>query len=464
VVLNLAGFYESNVVDWVDAINATIDTVVLKLPSARRVVLQAVIGGPGHQLCTNGSQVVQASASHPYIDEAIAIVVAARAGTLPEVIAGISPEVRDCSDYDDGLGHLTRSGAVAAAQSIGNYYAALDAGCIAPPQPPCAFPATLYATLLTNSMLELRWEACDTNYQYQLEHSRNLADWRNAGPPYAAPAGGGWLTNIVNATNSYTFFRVRADAITHSPVPASPGIYPSLFFTHDGLLRSYRLMIPTNYNPGVSNALALILHGHGPTADSFAALHPALFFHAQTNNLILVLPDSTTDERSTGWNNRDPEPGQYLVNDVSYLLALIDQLDATLTLDRARLYVGGFSSGGVMTHYLGARTTNVFAALAAVEASIGAGRGTDTSITNPPAAGPMPVFVLNCTERRNFVAHHCRRSLPCASLAQSRRPPFALRLGQPPISAPGTAAWKFRAALVLVDIPRNGNAVQTRLD
>jgi polyhydroxybutyrate depolymerase len=180
-------------------------------------------------------------------------------------------------------------------------------------------------------------------------------------------------------------------------VPASPGIYPSLFFTHDGLLRSYRLMIPTNYNPGVSNALALILHGHGQTAESFAALHPALFFHAQTNNLILVLPDSTTDERSTGWNNRDPAPGEYLVDDVSYLLALIDELDATLTLDRARLYVGGFSSGGVMTHYLGARTTNVFAALAAVEASIGAGRGTDTIITNPPAAGPMPVFILNCT-------------------------------------------------------------------
>jgi polyhydroxybutyrate depolymerase len=265
------------------------------------------------------------------------------------------------------------------------------------PVPPCALPPTLHARMLTNALLELRWEACDTNYQYQVEQSRNFSVWRNAGPPYAAPPGGGWLTNIVSATNDYVFFRVRADALTNSPVPSVAGIYPNLFVTHDGLLRHYRLMIPTNYNPAVSNALALILHGHGQTADSFASLHPALFFHAQTNNLILVLPGSTTDERSTGWNNRDPAPGEYQVNDVSYLLALIDLLDATLTLDHRRLYAGGFSSGGIMTHYLGARTTNVFAALAAVEASIGAGRSADTIVTNPPAAGPMPTLILNCT-------------------------------------------------------------------
>jgi len=268
----------------------------------------------------------------------------------------------------------------------------------APPlPPPCVFPPTLYARLLTNSLLELRWEACDTNYDYQIEQSRNFTDWRNAGPPFGVPSGGGWLTNTVNATNGYSFFRVRTDALTNSPVPGTAGIFPSLFFTHDGILRSYRLMIPTNYNPAVANPFALILHGHGQTADSFAALHPALFFHAQTNNLILALPDSTTDERSTGWNNFDPEPGVYQVNDVSFLTALIDHIDETLNLDRARLYAGGFSSGGVMCHYLGARTTNVFAALAAVEASIGSDKGTGTIITNPPAAGPMPVFLLNCT-------------------------------------------------------------------
>ena len=262
--------------------------------------------------------------------------------------------------------------------------------------PPCAPAPTLYARLLTNAALELRWVAC-TNYDYQLENSLTLTNWRNAGPPFPAPPGGGWLTNVVTTANPYTFFRLRTHLLTNSPVPAAPGNHANLLFAADGILRSYRLMIPTSYNPAVSNACALILHGHGQTANSFAALHPDLFQTAQASNVILVLPDSTTDERSTGWNNYDPAPGEYQVNDVRFLLALIDHIDATLTLDQQRLYAGGFSSGGVMTHYLGARTTNVFAAFGMIEASIGTARGGPVVITNPPAAGPMPVLLLNCT-------------------------------------------------------------------
>src|SRR4029078_4767240 len=119
---------------------------------------------------------------------------------------------------------------------------------------------------------------------------------------------------------------------------------------------------------------------------------------AQTNDLIVALPNATEDERGTGWNNRDPvPPDAYKVNDVSFLLALIDHLDATLTLDRHPLYAGGFSSGSIMCHYLGARTTNVFAALAVVEGSIGDADRPGVIVTTPPAAGPMPVLLVNAT-------------------------------------------------------------------
>jgi poly(3-hydroxybutyrate) depolymerase len=259
----------------------------------------------------------------------------------------------------------------------------------------CAMP-TVYGRMAGTNEMELRWMAC-TNYQYQVENSLNLAVWHNAGPPYAAPTGGGWLTNVIRNTNSYVFYRVRGDLLKTTPVPIAPGNYSELFFTHDGLLRNYWLMIPPGYSPGASNALAMILHGHGQTAASFANLHPDLFTTAQASNVILVLPNSTTDERSTGWNNRDVPPGVYQVNDVSFLTALLARISGTLNVDSNRVYAGGFSSGGVMTHYLGARTTNVFAALAMVEASIGTAGGEGILVTNPPAAGPMPAFMLNCT-------------------------------------------------------------------
>jgi len=205
------------------------------------------------------------------------------------------------------------------------------------------------------------------------------------------------MTNMQPIVTNYAFYRLRADPLTNSPVPATPGNYANRYFTHGGVPRTFNIVIPTNYSMAVSNPLAFILHGHGQSADAFGALHPGLLIAAQTNNLIVVLPDATEDEHGTGWNNRDPQPGESSIDDVGFLVALIDRLDETLTLNRRRLYAGGFSSGGVMCHFLGARTTNVFAALAAVEASIGAGLGGGPIITNPPAAGPMPVFLLNCT-------------------------------------------------------------------
>lgn len=62
-----------------------------------------------------------------------------RPRTTPEVVPGFSPEVRACADYADTLGHLTSSGAVAAAQTIGDYYAAIDTNCC--PQPLLSSPA-----------------------------------------------------------------------------------------------------------------------------------------------------------------------------------------------------------------------------------------------------------------------------------------------------------------------------------
>ncbi len=72
---------------------------------------------------------MRASRQHKHIDNAIAAVVQARFGTLPEVVPGFSPEVRDCADYTDTTGHLTSAGAVGAAQAIGAYYAVIDGDC-----------------------------------------------------------------------------------------------------------------------------------------------------------------------------------------------------------------------------------------------------------------------------------------------------------------------------------------------
>jgi polyhydroxybutyrate depolymerase len=168
--------------------------------------------------------------------------------------------------------------------------------------------------------------------------------------------------------------------------------------THDNLARTYRLNVPAGYNPLTAAPLVIMHHGGGQTADEIAAMHPALAYHANTNGMILVLPQSTHNERSTSWYNFDPDTDEPYVDDVGFMTALIDRLDAELNIDRSRVYAAGFSAGGIMCHYLAARTTNVFAAIAAVGSSIAYDRRNSGIITtNPPPSGPMPALIVNAT-------------------------------------------------------------------
>jgi hypothetical protein len=112
----VSGPYGEDEAAWEAAIRDTLANVRKRYPSARRIVLQPVVGGPGHQTCTRGGARIRASWQHAHIDNAIARVVAG------DVVAGFSPEVRACADYSDETGHLTREGARAAAASIGAYY------------------------------------------------------------------------------------------------------------------------------------------------------------------------------------------------------------------------------------------------------------------------------------------------------------------------------------------------------
>lgn len=156
------------------------------------------------------------------------------------------------------------------------------------------------------------------------------------------------------------------------------------------------MTIPAGYNGAQAAPLALILHGSDQTANEFAGLHPDLMSHANALGVLLVLPDSTSNARGTSWNSAGVSAENY-VDDVGFLLALVDHLDTALNVDRKRVYAGGFSNGGQMCHRLASDTTNLLAAVAAVGSAIGGGRGGDVVITNPPPSAPISALILNAT-------------------------------------------------------------------
>lgn len=113
--------FQSDTSVWQGFIASAVQVLRQEYPTARQIILQPVIGGPRHAICAVGSETVRASYNHPYVDSAIAGVVAAdRTGQL---VAGASPEVSSCSQYRDSIGHLTSPGYGYVGSWLGTYYA-----------------------------------------------------------------------------------------------------------------------------------------------------------------------------------------------------------------------------------------------------------------------------------------------------------------------------------------------------
>ncbi len=260
------------------------------------------------------------------------------------------------------------------------------------PPPPCPDPV-LAIRPLTNQV-ELSWPSCPSNF-YQLAWTTNFSQWDMLTPPLAAPPTNATMTWTTPTALPSQFFQLIVRPLLESAVPTNAGVYPARTLTHGGITRTYRLNIPQSITNGTPAPLMLALHGHDQTADSFAANTPALATYANNAGVILVYPNGTDDENGTGWNTLDPTP-QNPVDDVGFLLALIAELDQSLNIDRQRIYAGGFSNGGKMCHFLGARTTNVFAAFAAVGSAVGGQLG-GTNVYVPPPSQPNSVLIVSAT-------------------------------------------------------------------
>lgn len=118
VLLTISADFQDDPDWWADHIRQTVANIRDRYGDVRQIMLQPVVGGPGHAVCSPDG--VRASQNHPVIDEGIARVVE------DDIIAGFSPEVRTCEDYVDFIGHLSGEASAAVAATLGAYYAAED--------------------------------------------------------------------------------------------------------------------------------------------------------------------------------------------------------------------------------------------------------------------------------------------------------------------------------------------------
>jgi len=118
--------------------------------------------------------------------------------------------------------------------------------------------------------------------------------------------------------------------------------------------RPYMLNVPSSYDKSKPTPLVLLLHGY--SANPYVQVRIfGLLDGSEKHGYLVAYPDGMTDSSGKQfWNatdgccNIDNSP----VDDVAYLSAVIDDVEARYNIDPKRVYVMGHSNGGYMAHRL----------------------------------------------------------------------------------------------------------------
>lgn len=164
--------------------------------------------------------------------------------------------------------------------------------------------------------------------------------------------------------------------------------------TIDGLERSYILHLPPVTEKGKALPLLIVLHGSYGTGRK---MQLGLGFdpYADERGFYVAYPDAYQQpgsRQTARWNDgRDTlASSQMGVDDVKFILSMLDAIAAKVPLDRTRIYVTGASNGGMMTYRLGCEAPQTFAGIAPVIANIPVPIANDCH-----PAGPISFLAIN---------------------------------------------------------------------
>ncbi|KAH8159002.1 hypothetical protein CIB48_g9245 [Xylaria polymorpha] len=166
--------------------------------------------------------------------------------------------------------------------------------------------------------------------------------------------------------------------------------------------RTYLYWVPANYNYQKATSLIFAFHGATKTPESQADLD-LLTMPFFNKDHIIVYPSSGEYGESKGryWQGAPQVPAS--VDDVAYVLQILDAMESQFCIDTARVYATGKSQGGLMTNNLAcdARSSARVAAFAPVSGAYyvnvtgTACKPTTLAFNCHPARQHIPIFIFH---------------------------------------------------------------------
>lgn len=184
-----------------------------------------------------------------------------------------------------------------------------------------------------------------------------------------------------------------------SGIAVGPGTYrQKLDVRYNLLKRSYRVHIPPSYDPRKPLPLVVVIHG---AFDNASGMEKATGFSelADRENFIVQYPNGISlFGFLQHWNAGHccGRAAQTKVDDVGFITKAIEDLCSRLNVDRRRIYMVGFSNGGMMAYRFAAERSDLLAAVAPLAASIGGRASADGPEWRIPIPKhPLPVISIH---------------------------------------------------------------------
>lgn len=165
-----------------------------------------------------------------------------------------------------------------------------------------------------------------------------------------------------------------------------------------GVRRSYYVHVPAEHIGTAPLPVVIALHGAFSTARKFER-ESGLSLLADREGFIVVYPQGIgLGDLFRHWNSGHccGKARKINLDDVGFVLSTIEDVARRNPIDRTRLYVAGFSNGGMLAYRIAAEHSDLVAAVAVVSGTIGgapSGEEPEWSVARPER--PVPVLAIH---------------------------------------------------------------------